>query len=124
MLVCCVCSLSYCSCTTCDLVKWSVLNIPLRSCVADAVVCDLPFDMKCKMKKQNFPRIFREMFRILRVGGRAVLLVRWRNLFIKIVEKTNSCVLIEKKFDVCIGGTIVTLFVVVKTKLMQPLQEK
>lgn len=108
----------------CDLVKWSVLNIPLRSCVADAVVCDLPFDMKCKMKKQNFPHIFREMFRILRVGGRAVLLVRWRNLFIKIVEKTNSCVLIERKFDVCIGGTIVTLFVVVKTKLMQPLEEK
>ena len=98
----------------CDIVRWNVLNMPLRSGVVDAIVCDLPFDMKCKMKKQHFPLIFREIFRILRVGGRAVLLVRWKNLFIDIVEKTETSIIIERKIDVCVGGTIVTLFVVIK----------
>ena len=88
--------------------------MPLRSGVVDAIVCDLPFDMKCKMKKQHFPLIFREIFRIMRVGGRAVLLIRWKNLFIDIVEKTETSIIIERKIDVCVGGTIVTLFVVIK----------
>ena len=30
------------------------------------------------------------------------------------VEKTETSIIIERKIDVCVGGTIVTLFVVIK----------
>ena len=96
--------------------RWNVLYLPLRSCSVDAVVSDLPFDMKCKMKKQDFPVLFKEIFRVMRVGARAVLLVRWKNLLLKVIEKSDFSIVVDKNIDVCVGGAIVTLFVLLKDK--------
>ena len=33
---------------------------------------------------------------------------------VKEIKKTETSIIIERKIDVCVGGTIVTLFVVIK----------
>ncbi|XP_053730186.1 THUMP domain-containing protein 2 [Synchiropus splendidus] len=60
------------------LLKASSMALPLSSCSVDAVICDLPFGRKFGTKTSmmaDLPLILGEMERILRVGGRLVLLL-------------------------------------------------
>ncbi|KAM8851557.1 THUMP domain-containing protein 2 [Synchiropus picturatus] len=60
------------------LMKASSMALPLSSCSVDALICDLPFGRKFGTKTSmmaHLPLILGEMERILRVGGRLVLLL-------------------------------------------------
>ncbi|CAM9412217.1 unnamed protein product, partial [Phaeothamnion confervicola] len=57
--------------------RWDARCLPLRDAVADAFVVDFPFGMSCGSTRSNqrlYPLALREMARVLRSGGRAVLL--------------------------------------------------
>ncbi|CAM9411548.1 unnamed protein product [Chrysoparadoxa australica] len=62
----------------CDGCRWEVQALPLRSSCIDAVACDMPFGAACGksslLKQQVYPAALHEMARVLRPGGKAVLL--------------------------------------------------
>ena len=97
-----------------DFVRWDSFRIPLRSNCVDAIVSDMPFDSKCKMKKHMFVPIWKEFFRVIKTGGRAVLLIRFKKAFKSLIEKLDGVVSIVSNCDVSLGGVAVTLFVIVK----------
>lgn len=67
-----------------DIARWDSTRLPLRSHSVDRVLIDMPFGHRCGTQRQNnkiYPKILKELFRILRSDGRAVLLVMSKKLF-------------------------------------------
>ncbi|KAJ8361602.1 hypothetical protein SKAU_G00181270 [Synaphobranchus kaupii] len=61
-----------------EVIKSSVMAIPVPPCSVDAVICDIPFGRKFGSKTDmaaRLPTIVKEMERVLRVGGALVLLL-------------------------------------------------
>ena len=57
--------------------RWGSERLPLRDGSVDVIICDMPFGVKCGSKSRNqklYPKTFANMCRVLRVGGRAVIL--------------------------------------------------
>jgi SAM-dependent methyltransferase len=73
-----------------DLLQWDASCLPLRDGVVDAVVIDMPFGHLCGSKKSNgklYPTALAEMRRVLRVGGRAVLLIMQKKVLHRALEQ-------------------------------------
>ena len=67
--------------------SWDALQLPLRSASVDLCVVDLPFGMACKVKggiKSFYPRAVLQMARVLRPGGRLVMLSPSRQLLLQV----------------------------------------
>ncbi|KAG2982340.1 hypothetical protein PC118_g10030, partial [Phytophthora cactorum] len=67
-----------------DIARWDSTRLPLRSHSVDRVMIDMPFGVRCGNQRQNnkmYPKVFKELLRILRPDGRAVLLVMSKKLF-------------------------------------------
>jgi len=66
-----------------DLAVWSVSAMPLRGSTVDKVVCNLPFGKQIGSRRENralYSDFIREMVRIMKPRGRAVLLTSEREL--------------------------------------------
>ena len=62
-----------------DVCAWSMERLPLRTASQDIVTCDLPFGvahLDARAVSRLYPRCCKEVSRVLRVGGRAVLMGR------------------------------------------------
>jgi tRNA-dihydrouridine synthase 1 len=99
---------------SCDIIKWDAFRLPFRAGCVDAIVCDTPHDQNCKMKKHLVTPLWKELFRVLKVGGRAVLAIKFKNAFKKTIEKIDAPLSIERTIEVCVRGLVIHLFVVVK----------
>ena len=67
--------------------SWDALQLPLRAASVDLCVVDLPFGMACKVKggiKSFYPRAVLQMARVLRPGGRLVMLSPSRQLLLQV----------------------------------------
>jgi hypothetical protein len=59
--------------STTTVVRWSAERLPLRDSTIDAIVCDLPFGLRCGNKEWNqrfYPQLLSEMYRVIRKGIR------------------------------------------------------
>lgn len=60
-----------------DVCAWSMEHLPLRNASQDIVTCDLPFGkahLDARVISRLYPAAVRQVSRVLRVGGRAVLM--------------------------------------------------
>lgn len=76
-----------------ELKVWNVSSMPLENRSVDKIVCNLPFGKKIGSRAQNqklYANFFREMTRILKPGGKAVLLTSERELINKLINKYRS----------------------------------
>ncbi|KAG3185391.1 hypothetical protein PC129_g8318, partial [Phytophthora cactorum] len=88
-----------------DIARWDSTRLPLRSHSVDRVMIDMPFGVRCGNQRQNnkmYPKVFKELLRILRPDGRAVLLVMSKKLFKGAVKDLPFRVVAEHM--VSIGG--------------------
>ena len=95
-------------------VVWDSRRLPLRDNLVDVMVVDMPFGMSCKLKKKDCYKIIAEMGRVLKQGGRAILLYQARKSFREAIKRTQGVLNIGKVIPVNIGGLIVGLHVVWK----------
>jgi 23S rRNA G2445 N2-methylase RlmL len=66
-----------------DLRQWDARELPLDDGSVEAIVCDMPFGRRVGSHRENrrlYPCVLGEMARVLRSGGRAVLLSQERRL--------------------------------------------
>jgi 23S rRNA G2445 N2-methylase RlmL len=76
-----------------DLLLWNTLAMPLKDLSVDKLVCNLPFGKQIGSRSENqrlYSDFFREMTRILKPGGRAVLLTSERELMRELVRRYPS----------------------------------
>ncbi|ETO64432.1 hypothetical protein F444_17987 [Phytophthora nicotianae P1976] len=88
-----------------DIARWDSTRLPLRSHSVDRVMIDMPFGVRCGNQRQNnkmYPKVFKELLRVLRPDGRAVLLVMSKKLFKGVVKDLPVRVVAEHM--VSIGG--------------------
>lgn len=76
-----------------DLALWSVWDMPLLDHSVDKIVCNLPFGKQMGSRSENqrlYSNFFREMLRVLKPGGTAVLLTSERELISQLVQRYQS----------------------------------
>ena len=76
-----------------ELELWDVSAIPLPNHSVDKLVCNLPFGKRIGSPSENqrlYSSFFREMVRVLRPGGKAVLLTSERELMKELVQRYSS----------------------------------
>lgn len=96
-----------------DVCAWSMTHLPLRSASQDIVTCDLPFGkahLDAKTISRLYPAALREACRVLRVGGRAVMMgmrAKFNNILL------NDALPLEIRYQRLIdkGGLKVALYV-------------
>jgi hypothetical protein len=97
---------------------WDATAMPLRSGVADAVVCDPPFGMSHKMRHGAhliYTLLVAEAARVLRTGGRVVVLTPCRAPLTQALADTAPLWRNVRKSTINCGGTIAVLVVCSRT---------
>lgn len=72
---------------------WDIFNMPLQNRSVDKVVCNLPFGKKIGSRSKNqmlYNVFFKETARILKPGGKAVLLTTEKELLQEIISQYPS----------------------------------
>ncbi|RMX65911.1 hypothetical protein DD238_004935 [Peronospora effusa] len=96
-----------------DIVRWDSARLPLRNHSIDRIMIDMPFGVRCGNQRQNnkmYPKIFKELLRVLRPDGRAVLLVMSKKLFKGAVKDLPCHVVDEHRVNIGgLGGGIYIL---------------
>eukprot|EP00911_Craspedida_sp_UC1_P002797 UC1_evm3s2046 len=85
------------------LLRADATDLPLPAAFLDRVICDMPFGLKfgsLETVRALYPRALAELTRVLKVGGRAVLLVRLRHAsFVRDLLCMSSSVEKEKESE-------------------------
>jgi 23S rRNA G2445 N2-methylase RlmL len=75
------------------LATWDISAMPLQDGVVDKIVCNLPFGKRVGSHSENqilYSKFFREMVRVSKSGGRAVLLTSERELMSELIRRHSS----------------------------------
>ncbi|NOZ29643.1 MAG: methyltransferase domain-containing protein [Chloroflexi bacterium] len=94
------------------LFHWNVHRLPLDDDSVDAIVCDMPFGRRVgshELNRRIYPPALREMARVLRPGGQAVLLTLERKLMEQIV-RGDPIWRSEAVYPVNVGGLEARLY--------------
>lgn len=95
-----------------QLCQWDALHLPLADASVDALISNLPFGEQIGTHEANlalYPRLFHEMERVIRIGGRAVLLSAERSLVRQCLAR--SCFHLGEQFDLRVLGRAATIYV-------------
>ncbi|KAG7387105.1 hypothetical protein PHYPSEUDO_014759 [Phytophthora pseudosyringae] len=104
-----------------DIARWDSTRLPLRDHSVDRVMIDMPFGVRCGNHRQNnkmYPKIFKELLRVLRPDGRAVLLVMSKKLFKGAIQDLPFRVVAEHM--VSIGGLGGGIYVIEPAPSIRP----
>ena len=94
-----------------NICHWDARYLPLRTDSVDRIVVDMPFGMRCGTYRHNtklFPKILKEMERVLAPDGLAVLLVLSKKLLKQCATKD---LVVMEEYDVNIGGLGAALYI-------------
>jgi tRNA G10 N-methylase Trm11 len=104
--------------------QWDSTRLPLRDASVDAIICDMPFGLKCGSKSRNqklYPKTLASMCRVLRVGCRAVILSTEHRLMYIAASQARRFKLVEDR-QVTLG-TLHTAHVLVLEKMAENIEE-
>lgn len=89
-------------------------NLPIRDSSVDIVVSDLPFGKRHGSFKKNrklYPKMLKEMTRILKSGGRAAFLTSEKNVMRRTIENYKSKGwILDKEWPCDVGGLGASIF--------------
>lgn len=97
-----------------DIRQWDATDLPLEDASVDKVVSNLPFGKQIGTQKSNqrlYPAFFREMIRVVRSGGKLVVLTGEKRLMKNILQSSQE-LLLEKTFDISLLGTPARMYVI------------
>jgi len=110
-----------------DMILWDASLSPLKDNCVDIIVCDMPFGQKCmssNVLRQFTPLLACEMARIMRSGGRAILLGGSFSITTDALHSVGTNVFqIKSIFPVNIGGLLAYIIEVVRTDSTLYLQD-
>jgi 23S rRNA G2445 N2-methylase RlmL len=92
--------------TACDLMQWDATRLPLAPASVDVIVCDLPFGVRVGSHRKNvhlYPRVLSEIVRVLKPGGRAILLSLERRLMQRRIQRDRHWQS-EARYPIHYGG--------------------
>ena len=106
-----------------EFVRWDAARLPLRAGCADVAVVDLPFGVRCgsaDLNERLYPAALAELARVLRPGGRLVLMTLARKLlFATVLEAARWWHALEAH-EANIGGLCVVVLVLRRTPAPPP----
>lgn len=101
-----------------NIIKWDIKSIPIRDSCVDVIISDMPFGRRSGSYSQNanlYPKFFKECARIIRPGGRIILLTLQKKLMTRVLNKNPEFIL--KETNPCyMGGLELTLYYIEHTK--------
>ena len=109
-----------------EFVRWDAARLPLRPGCVDAAVVDLPFGVSCGnagLNKRLYPRALAELARVLRPGGRLVLMTLARKLLQAAVAADGAAAghwAAAEAHEVNVGGLCCAVLVLVRTAAPPP----
>lgn len=92
-----------------QLVKWDATSMGLEDDSVTVVMANLPFGRRVGNHEANvylYPKLVKEMMRVLCVGGRAVLLTQEVNLLMESLKPYQNQLAIESNLAVKMGGLV------------------
>lgn len=99
-------------------VIWDVYSLPLRDACVDHIVTDLPFGKKIGSKERNmflYPKALREMARVCRASGRAILLTHHKEAMKKALGKVREYWRFQETRRINMGGLNVAVYMLIRT---------
>ncbi|MBN1935227.1 MAG: methyltransferase domain-containing protein [Anaerolineae bacterium] len=100
----------------CTVYGWDARRLPLRAASLDAVACNLPFGVKVGSHEENpalYDRVFAQLVRALKPGGRAVLLSGEKELMHSLIGRYGQLVR-EREVLVGVLGQAARIYVLRK----------
>lgn len=92
-------------------------SLPLRAQAVDAVISNLPFGKRAGSHRSNrslYPGFVRELERVLRAGGRAIMLTEEKRLLAETIQR-HLRVSIREEHRLSVGGLHPSVFVVTRS---------
>jgi len=100
-----------------NVMKWNVAKLPFRTSLIDKIISDIPFGAKkVHSNNQLYPLLFREITRITKGHGRAVILTIENALMDAMLEK-NYYWNVGSIYQVESSGLQVNIYVLERTTL-------
>jgi len=102
-----------------SIVHWDVYSLPIRDACLDHIVTDLPFGKKIGSKERNmflYPKALREMARVCRAGGRAILLTHHKEAMKKALSKIRDLWRFTECRRINMGGMNVCVYMLIRTE--------
>jgi len=99
-----------------ELVRWDARRLPLRWGGVDAVACNLPWGRRVGSHRANrhlYPGFMRELGRVLRPGGVAVLLTQEKRLLGRLLAKSGKLTLAEQ-YPLSLSGMYPAIYVLTR----------
>jgi tRNA (guanine6-N2)-methyltransferase len=102
--------------TKIDLMQWDAGRLPLNSTSVDVLLCNLPFDKKVSYAEGDSGTfILEELTRVIRPGGRAVLLTSDREAMESFLEYGRSSFTCKRRLPLRLRGVEPFLYLLEKT---------
>lgn len=95
--------------------QWDARSLPLEAGSVSVIACNLPFGKQIGTERGNrvlYPALIEEWTRVLRPGGRMVLLASDRALLVRALERHPN-LRVRRQIAVLVRGQRATMFVVV-----------
>jgi 23S rRNA G2445 N2-methylase RlmL len=97
--------------------QWDATQLPLKDEEVDKIVCNLPFGKQIGTHKENvelYPRLINEFDRVLKKGGKIVLLTTETTLFEQGLKSKKNWHLVRVLRRVTVLGLEAEIFVIEK----------
>jgi SAM-dependent methyltransferase len=108
-----------------EFVRWDAARLPLRAGCVDVAVVDLPFGVSCGnagLNRRLYPLALAELARVLRPGGRLVLMTLGRKLLQAALAAQAAAAhwAAMEAHEVNVGGLCCAVLVLVRTAAPPP----
>ncbi len=101
---------------TAEIYQWDAMNLPLEKNSITKVVVNMPYGQRVGSHQANlklYPLFFKELERIVSVGGTVVILTQEKKLLDNFIKKTKKF-LINRRITINIGGLQPDIFILKK----------